>query len=228
MPAPNVDVVIVLDASESMSPCFSAVREHLHKLLRPLQGQAARVRFGLVYHSVYDAARPASISMLNGLTLADLYSAGNTQKPFFTEEPDAITRALNAVVVSGGEDSLLGLDVALDFPFGSLHSTKRVVALLSDEPLEGGYSDLTKIPQLIEKTTARRIKLFMALPDSQPARELEQADGCEFEAVDGGNGLARVDFARLFDQMGKSISASTLQHAAAENYRPALFGQDRW
>ena len=148
--------------------------------------------------------------------------------PFLTEDEETVGRALRAVSVTGDEDSLLALDVALDFPFGPLQTTKRVIALLSDERLEGGSSDLTRIPDVIEKLMARRVKLFMALPDSNAARELEQADGCEFEAVDGGNGLSHVDFARLFDQMGKSISASTLQHAGADSYRRALFGQDRW
>ena len=226
MPAPNVDIVIVLDASGSMSPCFTAVSEHLDNLLRPMQNNSGRIRFGLVYHNV-TGAHP-SIGLLNGLSLRDLYSSTSSQQAFLTEDEETVRRALREVEVSGNEDSLLGLDVALDFPFGPLSTTKRVVALLSDEPLEGGCSDLSRIPEVIEKLMARRVKLFMALPDSNAARELEQADGCEFEAVAGGSGLSAVDFARLFDQMGKSISASTLQQAGADNYRRALFGQDRW
>jgi len=48
MPAKNVDLVILVDSSESMRPCFSQLREHLKDLLVPLQQANFNVRFGLV------------------------------------------------------------------------------------------------------------------------------------------------------------------------------------
>jgi hypothetical protein len=44
----NVDLVLLVDASESMKPCFTQLREHLKDLLYPLQPANFKVRFGLV------------------------------------------------------------------------------------------------------------------------------------------------------------------------------------
>ena len=52
MAAPNVDLVLVIDASASMKPCFDGLREHLTKVLQPLQGHVSNVEFCLLAQSV--------------------------------------------------------------------------------------------------------------------------------------------------------------------------------
>jgi hypothetical protein len=44
MPAQNVDLVFVIDSSESMQPCFDALRTHLDKIIQPMQGYVSKVR----------------------------------------------------------------------------------------------------------------------------------------------------------------------------------------
>ena len=117
-------------------------------------------------------------------------------------------------------------------PFGPVATTKRVVALFTDEPFETGVDNgasSKKIPALIDKIHARHIQLFAAIPEGAGAHQFESVDRAEIEYVGGqGGGLADVDFKRLFAQMGKSISCSSVQLVAEEPYEKALFGQDKW
>jgi hypothetical protein len=105
-----------------------------------------------------------------------------------------------------------------------------VVALFSDEPLEGGFGAsefCAHIPDLVTKIMARRVQLFAALPASDALDHLGAADAAQIEPVQGGDGLAGVDFGKLLAQMAKSISAASLQ-ASTENFRKGTFGQYEW
>lgn len=235
MPAPNVDLVLVLDASDSMRPCIDQLRRHLRELIKPMQGYVGKIRFGLVSLSASSAddGQVFRVNTLAGGTdsLGPLYAGARTQYEFFTEDPDKMVRALEQIEVSGDEHNLLALDIALDHPFGPSSTTKRIVALFSDEPLEAGIdrdSGVSKIEALIDKVHKRRVKLFCALPYSDAAQRLSEANGSEIEAVDGGAGLSGVNFKALLTQMGKSISVSALQGGLADETPAALFGQDSW
>lgn len=243
MATPNVDIVFVLDASHSMKPCFSALCQHMRSILAPMQGYVNQIRFGLVIQSAVKDEQGivffhGSLPAIGGDLLNALYSDNANQSPlqpnleaFFTIDAAKLTEALDAVEVRGDEEMLLALDVALDFPFGELSNTKRVVALFSDEKLEdgitkGAYSE--KIPELIEKIHQRKIKLFAALPGSESAWRLAEADQSEIEEVEDGGGLQNVDFAKLLSQMGKSISGSSLQAVREPEFQRAIFDQDKW
>jgi hypothetical protein len=133
--------------------------------------------------------------------------------------------------VAGNEDNLLALDIALDHPFGPTSTTKRVVALFADEILEDGvegHAGVARLPELIEKIHRRRVKLFCALPYSDAAQQLSEANGSEIEALDRHDGFTTLDFRALLAQMGKSISVSAMQGGSTEEPTSALFGQDRW
>ncbi len=236
----NVDLVFVIDASHSMQPCFDQLRNNLNEVLRPMQGQIAKIRFGLVVQSVGVQSGVAvyNHSFLCGSSHEDLkklYQRGpndpDPRNEFFTDDPDHFSNALATVKPQGNEDMLVALDIALDFPFGPLSNTKRVVALFSDEPFEGGISTDTynsKLPEIIQKIYDRHIMLFCAIPDSEAIQTLAGADRSEIEIVDGGDGLSSVDFRQLLTQMGKSISVSSLQAVGEPPYKRALFGQDAW
>jgi len=164
-------------------------------------------------------------------SLQALYGQAPNQQELMTADSDRVISSMDAIQIGSDEDNLLTLDIALDHPFGPVTTTKRVVALFADEPLETGIKGAATnqyIPALIEKIHQRRIKLFCALPYSDLAQELSQANGSEFEAVDGGQGLSSVDFSALLKQMGKSISVSSQQSGLEEQYQRALFGQDKW
>ena len=81
----------------------------------------------------------------------------------------------------------------------------------------------------MNKIQARHVHLFLAVPDGPAARQLSSVDRAEVEIIgDEQDGLASVDFGRLFSQMGRSISSASLQETAEPVYRRALFEQDKW
>jgi hypothetical protein len=236
MSAPNVDIVFVIDASGSMQPCFAELSQHLQHVLKPLHGNASRVRFGLVTISVgtnqdstvYYVNGLSGINLLDALYDAQSASAGRT---LFTESPTEFSQDLSSTAVQGDEDMLLALDVALDFPFGPLANTKRVIAMFSDEPFETGVRIIerrAKLQDLMEKIMARHIQLFCAVPDGATIQELSAVDRSEIELISSGNGLGGIDFAKLLSQMGKSVSVSSLQVVGEPVSRRAIFGQDQW
>lgn len=228
MPAKNVDIVLVVDASGSMSPCFAGLANHLGSLLEPLQGYGFAVRFGLVTHQVLGSP-PVTIQTLAGDHRA-IYG-GQSQGQLFTSDPKEVKKLLadTCSITNGDERSLVALDCALDFPFGPISSTVRVVAMFSDEPIESGNSasgDMVLIPEIHTKIQARGVRLYAAVPESPAYEQLAEADGAEFEFVEG-VGLSNVAFTDLLSQMGRSISASKAQGNEAP-FQRALFGQDSW
>ena len=232
----NVDFVLLVDSSESMRPCFTQLRAHLKELLYPLQQANFQVRFGLIaYAAGRDRNGPIYDHTFIGGSgpemIQKLYSPSVKASDFFTSDPAVVARVLGGLEAQGNEDTLLALDIAADFPFGPPDSTRRVIAVFTDEPLEDGVSEtqpLAKIPELIQKLMARRIQLFASAPFSGALEQLGSLDRAEIEAVDGGDGLKSVDFRKLLAQMGKSISVSSLQMGPEPAWKKAIFGQDRW
>ena len=243
----NVDVVLVIDASPSMRPCLDQLRLHLRELIKPMQGYMDNVRFGMV--SLTGAPHPLFCKGRKGVgpgprywitTLASndgtaslqaLYGKAPNQQELMTSDSGRVISSMDSIQIGSDEDNLLALDIALDHPFGPVSTTKRVVAIFADEPLETGIKGAATgqyIPALIEKIHQRRVKLFCALPYSDLAQELSQANGSEIETVDGGQGLSSVNFSALLTQMAKSISVSSQQSGPEERYQRALFGQDKW
>lgn len=243
MPSPNVDLIFVLDASASMSPCFEQVKRHLQDVIKPMQGHVAKINFALIAAA---ASKNGSGVLYNVFSLLEgdqgmglvemLYKAGGdpvtARGQLFTQDPDRLLRRLGQIEAKGDEDMLMALDFALDMPFGPVSNTKRVVAIFSDEPFESGVmgdGSNQKLPSLIDKIQARHVQLFAAIPDGPGASQLASVDRAEIELVGGqGSGLAEVDFRQLFAQMGKSISGSSLQLTSEPPYQKALFEQDTW
>jgi len=239
MPAQQVDLVLVLDASRSMKPCFAALCKHLEAVLIPLQGHITKVNFGLLAMNVgkHGEGHVVRSYFLGGDTeiFDDLYQspvgAPISRQSFFTTDAADVVARLEEIKPEGDEEMLIALDIAADFPFGPLASTKRVIALFSDEQFETGAlgkGTAETLPQLMEKLQARHIQLFAAIPEGRSAEQLAAVDRSEIEFVESGGGLSSVDFGQLLRQMGKSISVSVLQATGEERYQRGLFGQEDW
>jgi hypothetical protein len=229
MRATNVDLVFVIDASESMRPCFDGLARNLDQVVRPLQGFSFNVRLGLVSLRVGRSSGNAPVFYVETL-IGGFESALKGSQRLFTQDGDQFAAKLRSVELGGDEHHLIALDFALDFPFGSISDTRRVVAMFSDERIEDGTvtaDDLAKIPQIIQKITARKVQLFAALPLSPALEVLGSVEGAEIQAIDGGDGLASVNFGKMLGQMAKSISVYSSQ-GGEDGYKQALFGQDSW
>ena len=237
MPPQNVDLILLVDSSESMRPCFNQLRDHLKDLLQPLQQANFKVRFGLLAYcaTFMPDGRPNWWhTFIGGDDYVDmhrkLYRPQMNVADYFTDAPSEVVRVLNELEARGDEDTLMALDTAADFPFGPTESTRRVIALFTDEPIENGImgeAPLAMIPELIQKLMSRRIQLFMSAPFSRALEQLGSLDKAEIEIGDGTDGLKSVDFKKLLAQMGKSISVSSLQMGAEPSWKRALYGQDR-
>ena len=237
MPAPNVDIVFVVDASASMTPCFDKLRRNLGALVRSMEGYVSRIHFGLVAHSAWgDSCQHTFLCGSDHEDLLRLYQSNIPyevlREMYFTENSEHFCALLERIETCGNEDSLVALDIALDFPFGHLAQTKRVIALFSDEPFETGNvceEHNRFIPELVQKIHDRRVLLYCAVPDGPGIRELSKADGSEVTIVEDGNsGLEKINFQVLLTQMGQSISRSLLQAGEERDYKRALFGQNAW
>jgi len=236
MGAQKVDLVLAIDCSQSMTPCFQGLVDHLGGLLKPLESASFEIRIGVLAMAASRTKEKSVIYPMYGIgaqgmdLLKILYGQSDASK-LFTQSTATVIECLKNVPVKGDEDLLMLLDTAADFPFGPVHSTRRVVAMFSDEPIEDGLADqaaIARISELGQKYMARRIKLFAALPHSPAADQLASFDGSELECISSGDGLTSVDFRKLFEAMAKSISVLSVQGTGGEDYKRAMFGQDKF
>ena len=51
MGANKVDIVFVVDASDSMTPCFQKLRDNLRRFIQPLNQASFEIRYGLVAYN---------------------------------------------------------------------------------------------------------------------------------------------------------------------------------
>jgi hypothetical protein len=228
----RADVVFCVDDSGSMSTCFEAVNDHLADFVNGLSSGNQQVWDLRLDYVVYSTPEGRYRSMYN----RDLWDAlyGSRQGRFFSSEPVELGEALRKERAEGGDEaSLIGLDFALDLPWRDAASCHRAVIQLTDEPFEGGVSALHADPEadtyrLIDKLQALGVMLFLVAPRSPIYELLSEADRSEYiEADIHKPGLAGVDFGKVLDYIGKSISVSMLQRGAASNPGP-LFGQPSW
>ncbi len=221
MPAKNVDIVFVLDSSGSMSSCFQGVVNNIEVMLR----QFKQVSFNYRLDAVINFGSGHTETCFNE-TEKSIYCPGQSTR-FFTSDANEFCRRIKAVKVEGNEDMLYALDCALDFPFGPVQDTNRVVVMFSDEPFEGNENFSRregKLDDLVEKIEARRIKFFFAMPGCDGAEVLQNARYASYVEADGA-GLTSFDFAKFFDTIGKTVTKTSAQMTAEPPYQKALFGQ---
>ena len=87
--------------------------------------------------------------------------------------------------------------------------------------------ELAQVPAILAKIMARRVQFFGALPSSGSLEQIGSADCSQIEKLQGGDGLASVNFSKLLGQMGKSMSVTSMQGGEGK-YQRAIFGQDQW
>lgn len=233
MGARNVDIVFVIDASDSMSPCIDSVKKNISKMLDELGQASYTVRLDMLVHNMPGRG----VYMLNsihqqGIPLLNALYKDESGR-FFTDSVSEFTKALDDVQVRGDEDMLLALDTAFDYPFGPAKNTQRVVVLLSDEPFETNYcfdehaeDYRKKANEMVDKIHDRHISLFMVMPSSEIAQTLAEADRADYAILqEGDTGLRSFNFSRFFSQLGKTISVTTAQQSHEKPYHKSIMGQ---
>ena len=241
----TADIVFCMDASGSMSPTFEGVRDHVFELLESLKGDVQRswdVRFDfLAYNTAYDCGGKAgmifktvgktNMEVIDGLYMSSYDPNGGSSSGFFTSDVNRFREALSEVCCDGDEASAIALDMAADFPFRDATSCHRVIILLTDEEMETGTnvqeSD-SRLTELARKIQDRRIALYMITPQSDMYDALSLIDKCEWTVVDDeSSGLSNVNFGKLMQSIGKSVSVSQTSASASIDPKP-LFNEDTW
>lgn len=234
------DVVFCLDSSQSMKPCFRALRDGIAAFTKGLASDAQMtwdVRFDYISHRASKSAGSIvmSHSSLNHFdAISPLYeAAGSEPSGFFTRDTDAFRAGLDTLESKGDEANLIALDVCLDMPWRPASECHRVVIMLTDEPVETGLmipESREAIPTLIQKIRELGVLLYIVGPPSKCFDTLSAAPRAEFEEIEKGTdkGLADLDLSELLSHIGKSVSKSTLQKPQSSPTHRALFGQTGW
>ena len=241
----TADIVFCMDASGSMSPTFKGVRDHVVDLLQSLKEDPQRswdVRFDfLAFNTAFNCegkdgmtfktVRKKDIDVINGLYHSPCDANGGFSSDFFTSDVNAFRSALGSVTCQGDEMTAVALDMAADFPFRDASSCHRVIILLTDETMEDGMNVEKAEERLLEiarKLQDRRIALYMVTPQSDIYDTLSQIDKCEWTVVSGSSdGLKTVDFGKLMQSIGKSVSVSQITAAGSIDPKP-LFNEPLW
>ena len=232
----TADIVFCMDASGSMSNAFSGVRNHVNKMLESIKSDLQMqwdVRFDfLAYANTCSAMKLRTINYAGRDVIDALYNGG-VKKGLFGfgqgSAADFFTSALGKIECESDEATGLALDIAADFPFRDSATCHRVVVLLTDEPVnDGKFVKMTndRIMDLAQKYQERKIALFMVTPPCPVFDTLSQIDKCEW-TIDESCGLENIDFAKLMQTIGKSVSISQTSQGGAGAVRP-LFNEKSW
>jgi len=143
MGANKVDILFVVDASDSMSPCFQKLRDNLRRFIQPLNQASFEIRYGLLAYNAGADGRNAIYehTFIGGndpSLVKGLYSPQVNTDKYFTSDANKFLTALESVRTQGDENTLLALDTAADFPFRTPDESRRVIALFTNEKLEDG------------------------------------------------------------------------------------------
>ena len=239
----TADIVFCMDASGSMSNAFSGVRNHVNKMLESIKSDLQiqwDVRFDFLAYAntgsamklrtVNHAGRAVIDALYNGGVKKGLFGLGQGQAAdFFTSDLGKFEQELGKIGCDCDEATGLALDIAADFPFRDSATCHRVVVLLTDEPVnDGKFVQITndRIMDLAQKYQERKIALFMVTPPCPVFDTLSQIDKCEW-TIDESCGLGNIDFAKLMQTIGKSVSISQTSQGGTDAVRP-LFNEKSW
>lgn len=233
----TADIVFCIDASGSMTPTIDGVKKNVEKLVEALDTSGlqrkwdVRVDF-LAYSNSRSLMRIDSTECRGAELLESIYHRspnGQTSSKLFTRDINLFKKKLNEIRCTGDESNLLALDIAADYPFRDASTCHRVIVLLTDEAVSTGvYEEETamKVMNLAMKLQDKKIMLFMVTPDCPVFDKLSQVDKCEW-TVDESNGLENIDFKKLLESIGKSVSVSQSNGAGRDDPMP-LFCESTW
>ena len=248
------DVVFVIDASGSMRECFDQLRTNIRKFVEPFREEGFdSLRLGLLAYSanidrttkkcIY---RNIVIGGEGATAMKSLYGqVPPREELFFTGSKngavDTVTfmRRLDGVRCKGDEDTVFALDCAAAFPYGPLKSTRRVMVLFTDEKIEEGVlkqesvgENFTQLEKVMKKIVDRHISLYVFAPASPVTDMMSEFSRVFLTNVpefrpETTDTWANIDFARVLEMMGKSVSSS-LSGGSERDFSRAVFGQDSW
>lgn len=184
---------------------------------------------GLYNNKVKDANGVFLKKIFTGSQNGSVEEGETTATEFFTKDLEKFKTKLDAVKCYADEATVLALDICADFPFRDAKTCHRVVILLTDEPVaDGKFVSVSreKLMKVAQKYQEKKIMLFMVTPDCPSFDTLSQIDKCEW-MVDNSAGLNGIDFRKLMQSIGKSVSISQSNGSGKDDPSP-LFNENAW
>lgn len=233
----TADIVFCIDASGSMDIAIDGVKKNIEKLIDSLESSPNTVwdvRFDFLAYSnitYSDHYRLESVKT-SGKDLLNAVYAGDQQNGsmLFTSDVEEFKNALNSLCADGDETTIPALDIAADFPFRDSSTCHRAIVLLTDEPVDTGCyknESKTKLMDLAHKLQDKKIALYMVTPECDEYDTLSQVDRCEWNINDCT--MVDIDFSKLLQRIGRSISMSQTQGISKRDDSPKpLFNESNW
>lgn len=148
---------------------------------------------------------------------------------FFTKDLEVFKNRLRKIRCDCDEATVLALDICADFPFRDAKNCHRVVILLTDEAVKDGqfiFDSQKRLLDVAKKYQDKKIMLFMVTPNCDSFDTLSQIDKCEW-TIDESVGLKELDFSKLMQSIGKSVSISQTNGSGKDGPQP-IFDENKW
>jgi len=201
------DVVFCIDSTGSMAPCIDGVKEHVQNLV---EGFTSNQEIVLDWR-------------VRLIEYRDLNQDEEIVPYPFTTDIEEFRKQVQGLTATGGgpepESTLDAIFVALKSEWRE--PCNKCVVVFTDAPCHDELHPSTvesgqarDIEEVKNQIWANKARVFLYAPDFQAYRELATVPRVLYEPV-AATGLAGVDFAKLLEMLGKTISASTRPIQAA-------------
>lgn len=230
----TADIVFCIDTSTSMDSAIQGVKNNVKALVKSLESDLQNswdVRVDFLANSSLGNGRLTlqTVNCKGKDVLDEVYKGGLQGSNLFTKDLDKFIAEVDSLNTICDEANILALDIATDFPFRDASNCHRAIILMTDENVDGGdFVGLSrsKINELAKKLQEKRIALYLITPDCDVYDFLSQCDKAEWTVTED---FDKLDFTKLLQSIGKSISVSQTAAVSKRDDRPKpLFNESSW
>ena len=200
----QVDIMFVLDCTESMRGEISAIKDAIASFADTIKSEGVRARVGLIEFRDRLFHEEHRVITFNG--------------EVFTNDPSLFRQQIDHLRATGGgdipESSLDALMLALRQPFGP--DRNKAIVLVTDAPPhipDQDTKDIEEVKQAIKAANINQIHLVINARDPASDVYLQLLTGVKGHAVDLGQGddfrRRAEDFKKSLMSLGKTISVMT-------------------
>lgn len=200
----QVDIMFVLDCTESMRGEISAIKDAIASFADTIQSEGVRARVGLIEFRDRLIHEEHRVITFNG--------------DVFTDDPSLFRQQIDHLRASGGgdipESSLDALMLALRQPFGA--DRDKAIVLVTDAPPhlpDQDTKEIAEVQQAIKAIKLNQLHLVINAKDKASDIYLQLLTGVKGHAIDLGQGedfrRRAEDFKKSLMSLGKTISVMT-------------------
>lgn len=216
------DMVFLIDASGSMTPCITALKNNINIFIksltetnpnnqRPIKQWRAKV-FGYRDDDIEPFVDNPFISTVKDFEkqLDNLEAKGG-----YFETPEPLLDALYKIATMGQTEEFAE---SSPYKWKNRHEASRVVIIFTDEPYQENLSTVpgASVDDVITAIESSRIYLSIFAPEMECYDILSEADRAEYEAISGENPQEALEqftsdqtnFRKTMEMLAKTVAAS--------------------